>query len=54
MLRDFNNLDTFPKILRNNALIYKGKPSVREKEYGIWQTLTWDVFYKGRLYLLKD
>ena len=53
MLRDFNNLDTFPKILRNNALIYKGKPSVREKEYGIWQTLTWDVFYKRALILAK-
>ena len=53
MSRDFNNLDTFPKILRNNALIYKGKPSVREKEYGIWQTLTWNVFYKRALILAK-
>ena len=53
MSRDFNNLNTFPKILRNNALIYKGKPSVREKEYGIWQTLTWDVFYKRALILAK-
>ena len=53
MSRDFNNLDTFPKILRNNALIYKGKPSVREKEYGIWQTLTWDVFYKRALIFAK-
>ena len=53
MSRDFNKLDTFPKILRNNALIYKGKPSVREKEYGIWQTLTWDVFYKRALILAK-
>ena len=53
MLRDFNKLDTFPKILRNNALIYKGKPSVREKEYGIWQTLTWNVFYKRALILAK-
>ena len=53
MSRDFNNLYTFPKILRNNALIYKGKPSVREKEYGIWQTLTWDVFYKRALILAK-
>ncbi|MBJ86371.1 MAG: long-chain fatty acid--CoA ligase [Pelagibacterales bacterium] len=53
MSRDFNKLDTFPKILRNNALIYKGKPSVREKEYGIWQTLTWDVFYERALILAK-
>ena len=53
MSRDFNNLDTFPKILRNNALIYKGKPSVREKEYGIWQTLTWDAFYERALILAK-
>ena len=57
MSRDFNNLDTFPKILRNNALIYKGKPSIREKEYGIWQTLTWDNYYKRAIILaigLKD
>lgn len=46
MSRDFSSLDTFPKILRNNAVIFKGKPSVREKEFGIWQTLSWDDFYK--------
>ncbi len=26
MARDFDNLDTFPKILRDNALTFKGKP----------------------------
>ncbi len=51
MSRDFNSLDTFPKILRNNAVIFKGKPSVREKEFGIWQTLSWDVFYKKAIIL---
>lgn len=51
MSRDFSSLDTFPKILRNNAVIFKGKPSVREKEFGIWQTLSWDDFYKRAIIL---
>jgi long-chain acyl-CoA synthetase len=46
MHRNFNTLDTFPKILRDNASVYRGKPSIREKEFGIWQTLTWDNFYQ--------
>ena len=51
MSRDFSSLDTFPKILRNNAVIFQGKPSVREKEFGIWQTLSWDDFYKRAIIL---
>jgi len=53
MSRDFNHLDTFPKILRDNARIYKGKPSIREKEYGIWQAWTWDAFYNKAIILAK-
>ena len=44
MTRDFVALDTFPKILRDNAAIFKGRPSIREKEYGIWQITTWNNF----------
>ena len=44
MNRDFVALDTFPKILRDNAKVFKGRPSVREKEHGIWQITTWDGF----------
>ncbi len=35
------NLDTFPKLLLENARIRGGKPASREKDYGIWQTWTW-------------
>ncbi|MDB9761578.1 AMP-binding protein [Alphaproteobacteria bacterium] len=53
MNRDFVNLDTFPKILRDNAKVFKGRPSVREKEYGIWQITSWDEFYNKALLLAK-
>ena len=45
MKRDYNILNTFPKILKNNAEVFSDRPCIREKEYGIWQTLTWSEFY---------
>lgn len=36
-----NALDTFPKILIDNAKRIGSKPAMREKEFGIWQTWTW-------------
>ena len=35
------NPDTFPKLLLRNAQIYRDRPAVREKLYGIWQTYSW-------------
>ncbi|MEE8351434.1 MAG: AMP-binding protein [Rhodospirillales bacterium] len=35
------NLDTFPKLLAENARVRGDKPASREKDYGIWQTWTW-------------
>ena len=35
------SLDTFPKLLANNARRYGDKHAMREKEYGIWQSWTW-------------
>jgi len=35
------NLDTFPKLLVENARIRGDRPAIREKDYGIWQTSTW-------------
>ncbi len=35
------NLDTFPKLLRENVRVRAGKPANREKDYGIWLTWTW-------------
>ena len=34
-------LDTFPKLLAENARRRPGRPAAREKDLGIWQTWTW-------------
>lgn len=34
--------DTFPKLLLRNAKKFAGRPAIREKDLGIWQTWTWD------------
>ncbi len=34
--------DTFPRLLLANAERLRGRPAVREKDLGIWQTWTWD------------
>ena len=34
-------LDTFPKLLLRNATQFADVPSIREKEFGIWQSWTW-------------
>lgn len=34
-------LDTFPKLLIDNARRIGDRPAVREKDYGIWQAWTW-------------
>lgn len=36
-----NALDTFPKLLMDQAKRRGKKPSIREKDYGIWQEWTW-------------
>ena len=33
--------DTFPKLLLHHASVRGGRPSIREKDLGIWQTHTW-------------
>ena len=38
----FNGYYTIPKLLERNADIYSTNPAYREKEYGIWQTWTWE------------
>ncbi|MEL6648085.1 MAG: AMP-binding protein [Pseudomonadota bacterium] len=35
------NLDTFPKLMGENARRFADKPAFRVKEYGIWQSWTW-------------
>ena len=34
-------LDTFPKLLLDQAARRGGRPAMREKDFGIWQTWTW-------------
>jgi long-chain acyl-CoA synthetase len=33
--------DTFPKLLVRNAKTFRGRPAIRHKDLGIWQTWTW-------------
>ena len=40
-----SSLDTFPKVLRQNAERFAARPAMREKEYGIWQTWTWAEYF---------
>jgi long-chain acyl-CoA synthetase len=37
-------LDTFPKLLLHHARRRGGRPAIREKDLGIWQTWTWQRF----------
>src|SRR5262245_26181475 len=37
--------DTFPKLLAQNAETLKGRPAIRHKDLGIWQTWTWDQVF---------
>ena len=34
-------LDTFTKLLLDNAVRYRDEHAMREKEFGIWQSWTW-------------
>jgi long-chain acyl-CoA synthetase len=41
--------DTFPKLVRLNAARFPRKVAIREKDYGIWQSYTWQDYYdRGR------
>ncbi len=44
MAHDVGTLDTFPKLLMHHARVRGGKPAIREKDLGIWQTWTWGRF----------
>ena len=41
---DIGTQDTFPKLLMHHARVRGGKPAIREKDLGIWQTWTWGRF----------
>ena len=38
---DQTRVDTFPKLLVENARKWASRSAIREKDYGIWQTWTW-------------
>ncbi len=38
---DIAKYDTFPKLLAHNAERFAGRPAMREKDYGIWQSWSW-------------
>src|SRR5688572_9857105 len=37
-------MNTLPKQLRENATIFADKMALREKRFGIWQSLTWQQY----------
>ncbi len=41
MNADATTLDTFPKLLLEHARVRGDRPSIREKQFGIWQAWTW-------------
>ena len=46
-------LDTFPKLVVDNARRHGDKVAIREKDYGIWQSYTWsDYLAQARLIAL--
>lgn len=38
--------DTLPKLLRENASRYPNRVALREKEFGIWQAVTWKRYHE--------
>jgi long-chain acyl-CoA synthetase len=41
-----NIVNTLPKQLRENAQIFSDKMALREKRFGIWQSITWYRYYE--------
>ncbi len=39
--RSVDSVDTFPKLLLENARKFSARPAVREKDLGIWQSWSW-------------
>lgn len=38
---------TLPKLLKDKAQQMSGKVALREKDFGIWQEITWDSYYEN-------
>jgi long-chain acyl-CoA synthetase len=47
MWGDIARFDTLPKMLRANAAAHGDEVALREKEFGIWNALTWREFYQS-------
>jgi long-chain acyl-CoA synthetase len=39
------DLSTLPRLLQRNAVEYRDRPAIREKDRGIWQTHTWAQYH---------
>lgn len=39
-------VNTVPKLLRENSKIFANKMALREKRFGIWQSITWREYYE--------
>lgn len=45
-LPDPDRFDTFPKLLALNAREHGGEVALREKDFGIWRTITWADYHE--------
>ena len=46
-------LDTLPRLLAHNAKHHGGEIALREKQFGIWRSFTWDDYQtRTRLFAL--
>lgn len=45
MLQIPSDADTFPKLLRRCVSRHASRPAMREKEFGIWNSWTWQQYY---------
>jgi long-chain acyl-CoA synthetase len=45
ILDELHGDDTFPKLLVRNAYTFGGRAALREKEFGIWQSITWRAYH---------
>lgn len=45
VLPDLQNCDTLPKVLSHNARVAPQDTALREKDFGIWRSITWADYY---------
>ena len=52
MAQPGDDVTTLPRLLQHNARVRGGRPAMREKDRGIWQTHTWSAMAQRSLDVL--